>query len=656
MRRGRLPRTAILFLALALSGRATAQRESYSYISYAGSDVSLLSTASDEETARINTPVLGGDRVVTGPGSRAEIVLASGNIVRIDAKTEIRFDRMAHTYESNDERDLLYLVRGTVAVEVRDAASGDLAFRLDTDDSTVVMEGRGQLRVDAGRRGTEVWVGSGEAQVVGRGGSAVLGAGQSAAIRGTDPFEAETLDAPRDKFARFVDERSGRQSRPETQTYVGADYEYEAAVSGLEDNGLWVWASDQQRWCWRPTVTADWRPYWNGYWRWTPCGLTWVSYEPWGWLPYHYGSWYWDSLAGWVWAPDIWYSPAWVYWNYTPFWTGWCPTGYYGGKQHRRLDRKDFGPERRGMQVPNLNGRVEVSQIDQRGWNYASSARVGGRLDPARDVLRGDRVPFRTGEIGVISTAPLRIETGQAPASAAVRSAVQKISEAPVPKGSLPANEGLTAILRRDAILSPAGEQELRRSLVPLRARESLHSVPPETLLEPRLREADPARGEDWRTTLSRERVPAASKISATERQVPARDDGWRSPASSTPPDIAPRTAGPRGGDTGWRAPRPESRVRAAPPSARRTSEGDWRDATRRSASPRFETSSPGRGTPASKNEAYRPASPPPSAQRYSAPSPAPRVSNAPPAPRASAPAPAPRAAPAPQAAPPKMR
>jgi len=626
MRRGRTPSTAVLFLAAALAGPAAAQRESYSYVSYAGNDVALLSSASDEETARINTPVLGGDRVSTGAGSRAEVVLASGNIVRIDGKSEVRFDRMSRTYESDDDRDLLFVVRGSVAVDVRDAAFGEQAFRLDTEDATVVMAGRGQLRADVGRRGSEIYVMAGEAQVTGRGGSVVLHAGESAAVRGSEAFEAETFDPPRDKFARFVAERRDRRPRGDIETYVGSDLQYEAAVSGLEENGSWVYVPDYHRWCWRPTVAADWRPYSLGYWRWTPSGLTWVSYEPWGWLPYHYGDWCWDSLAGWVWIPDSFYAPAWVYWDYTPSWTGWCPMGYYHHPRHHPVHKTVYGADGSGRQIQNFRGRVEISQVDQRGWNYASSTRLGGRLDPSRDIVRGEHLPFRPGETGIISTAPLKIDKGSGSASAAVRDAIGKISEAPVSRSSLPVNEGLTAILRRDASLTPAAEQELRRSLVPLRSRETLRPVSPETLVLPRAAEAAPARGDDWRTTTSRSRTAGRTEISTSRRPEPVKEDGWRSPASTAPRDIAPRTAGPQGSDTGWRAPRPGSRDRAVSPSTSRTSGNDWREAP----SPRHEA-------PAPRYEAPHQAPAPPPAPYVSAPAPAPAPQVAP-APRGDAP------------------
>src|SRR5450759_4360902 len=83
-------------------GRADAQREGYTYLSYVQPDVSLISKAEDDSAARINMPVLSGDSLVTGVGSRAEAVLADGNVVRVDGYTDFRFERMAHTYESDD--------------------------------------------------------------------------------------------------------------------------------------------------------------------------------------------------------------------------------------------------------------------------------------------------------------------------------------------------------------------------------------------------------------------------------------------------------------------------------------------------------------------------------------------------------------------------
>ncbi|MEO0230804.1 MAG: DUF6600 domain-containing protein, partial [candidate division WOR-3 bacterium] len=59
-------------------------------------------------------------------------------------------------------------------------------------------------------------------------------------------------------------------------------------------------------------------------------GWVWVSYEPWGWIPYRYGSWMYVSGYGWVWIPGGTFAGAWVEWYYGPDWIGWAPVDYYG--------------------------------------------------------------------------------------------------------------------------------------------------------------------------------------------------------------------------------------------------------------------------------------------------------------------------------------
>lgn len=522
MRPVRLPVPAALLLGALLAAPAGAQRESYSYVSYAGSDVSLLSTAADEETARINTPVLSGDRIVTGGSSRAEVVLASGNVVRMDAQTDLRFDLMSFTYESNDERDLLFLLRGGVVAEIRTPQGGERAFRLDTDDATIVVEGRSVARVDAGSRGTEVHVVAGEVEVTGRVGSVVLREGEYALVRGDEDIDTGEAAQPRDRLARFVDERRNRPASGGAASWVSPDYDYEASLAAFDENGSWVYAPSYDRWCWRPSVSADWRPYSHGYWRWVPSGLTWVSYEPWGWLPYHFGTWCREPAFGWVWLPGTAYAPAWVWWSYTPKWVGWCPIGYTGAGGHGSpwTSRATDGLSR----LPRVRGRVDPARIDPNGWNYAPLHRIGRRLDPSRDVVRGERLPLRPGDTAIVSTSPLRIDRSAVPLSIAVREALQRAAETG-PRRTLTVDEGLTSLLRRDTSRAPAG-------------------------------------GADWRGTRAAGdlRVP----VDATPRRRPALEGGWRSPASQKPSEVTPRRADrPAPTDTGWRAPRRESPSRS---------------------------------------------------------------------------------------------
>jgi hypothetical protein len=77
---------------------------------------------------------------------------------------------------------------------------------------------------------------------------------------------------------------------------------------------------------WKPNVAQDWRPFSYGHWDYTAPDWTWVSYEPFGWIVYHYGNWLDSGVYGWVWIPSSGsWSPATVDWvSYDDF-VGWAP-------------------------------------------------------------------------------------------------------------------------------------------------------------------------------------------------------------------------------------------------------------------------------------------------------------------------------------------
>lgn len=108
----------------------------------------------------------------------------------------------------------------------------------------------------------------------------------------------------------------------------------------LASYGEWVWVDGLGR-VWRPSVAASWRPYTNGRWVWTSAGWTWVSYEPWGYLPHHFGSWAY-SAYGWVWTPGWDYSPANVVWLGHGDWIGWYPCAPRGWSHAARSYRHGY--------------------------------------------------------------------------------------------------------------------------------------------------------------------------------------------------------------------------------------------------------------------------------------------------------------------------
>src|SRR5262249_35013722 len=68
--------------------------------------------------------------------------------------------------------------------------------------------------------------------------------------------------------------------------------------SVLAGYGRWVDVPRYGR-CWTPWhVTATWRPFTRGEWIWTDAGWTWASYEPYGWMVYHYGNWHYEPAYG----------------------------------------------------------------------------------------------------------------------------------------------------------------------------------------------------------------------------------------------------------------------------------------------------------------------------------------------------------------------
>lgn len=107
----------------------------------------------------------------------------------------------------------------------------------------------------------------------------------------------------------------------EARVSVSFDFFFDA----LSPYGEWIEVGDYGT-CWRPSITdPDWRPYSDGYWSYTDGGWTWVSYEDFGGIVYHYGRWVDVEGEGWCWVPDEEWAPAWVSWRTSDDYIGWAP-------------------------------------------------------------------------------------------------------------------------------------------------------------------------------------------------------------------------------------------------------------------------------------------------------------------------------------------
>jgi hypothetical protein len=219
------------------------------------------------------------------------------------------------------------LLSGNVQLIVAADSLGDELPRVETPNATIYPQYFGSYRLTADAGYSQVVVRSGTAQMVTDNGSWKVKADEEAVIDNRNPdHQAEVREAGAfdslERWGRQLDDEYASADQP-----ASVDDNLRYAAAPLNRYGSWVNVEGASYW--RPTVDADWRPYWQGRWIYTPSGLTWVSSEPWGWVPFHYGSW--DNLPGygWVWQPGSVWSPAWVYWYWGSDYTGWCPTGYY---------------------------------------------------------------------------------------------------------------------------------------------------------------------------------------------------------------------------------------------------------------------------------------------------------------------------------------
>ncbi|MDR3611354.1 MAG: hypothetical protein P4L27_12380 [Ignavibacteriaceae bacterium] len=117
----------------------------------------------------------------------------------------------------------------------------------------------------------------------------------------------------------------GQNNNYQDNSYQNNSTYPEYNVDDLNQYGYWQDVYPYGR-CWRPSVVADWTPFTNGHWAYDGSNWVWVSYEPFGWIVYHYGNWENTPDYGWVWIPsDDQWSPARVQWFDYGDQVGWAP-------------------------------------------------------------------------------------------------------------------------------------------------------------------------------------------------------------------------------------------------------------------------------------------------------------------------------------------
>jgi len=248
-----------------------------------------------------NWPVASGDRLRTGAGARAELRIGSLT-VRLGADAELWLQRL-------DEKALvLHLEAGTLALRLP-AVDGD-AFgpvELSTREGRWLPQRPGSYRLDRQFDATQATAWQGEWRFDGRDSQLVVPAGRRAdlwldgsgsATPGRTRFAWAGVE--RDDFADWVARDERLDDAPVTARHVPPGM---TGWQDLDRHGDWV-SDPEVGSLWQPRLLAPgWAPFQDGRWAWVaPWGWTWIDAAPWGFAPFHYGSWL--VIGGrWSWSP-----------------------------------------------------------------------------------------------------------------------------------------------------------------------------------------------------------------------------------------------------------------------------------------------------------------------------------------------------------------
>ncbi|MEW5977403.1 MAG: DUF6600 domain-containing protein [Acidobacteriota bacterium] len=270
--------------------------------------------------AQANMPLVEGDSLATGPGSRAELQLDYSNLVRIGQSSQVRLASLGNrAFRFQLERGIL------TYSELR---GGEADVDIETPLMTIRPAKNGRYRVEmSDLNEAVVTVQEGEAEVASAAGKETLKKGRRMIVRGADQgVETRVVKAEgRDDWDEWNVRRDQQLKESNAYRYVSR------SIYGAEDldgYGRWAYVPSYGS-CWFPSVPVGWAPYRAGRWLWLDYyGWSWLSYDPWGWAPYHYGRWFFDASYGWGWYPGSYYS-----YHY------WKPAlvAFFGYSSHRGL-------------------------------------------------------------------------------------------------------------------------------------------------------------------------------------------------------------------------------------------------------------------------------------------------------------------------------
>ncbi len=253
------------------------------------------------QPAFTNIPITTGTRIKSGTGL-AEVEFEDNSTLRIAPDSELRFTELGRSATGATltrvtlEKGMVYVTR---------AKTPGAFFVLAAGESTLRPSAGSHLRLDIASSPATLSVLNGTVDFTGPTGSTTVAKKQTLVLGDIDhpaiEIVAKVSPAPFDSWDKQGDDY---QKRYATAAFSGGS----GALFGSSDLNYYGSFADMPG-CgslWRPYfASASWSPFAVGTLAMYPgAGYSFISPYPWGWLPFHSGSWQQCGAAGWGWSPN----------------------------------------------------------------------------------------------------------------------------------------------------------------------------------------------------------------------------------------------------------------------------------------------------------------------------------------------------------------
>lgn len=371
-------------------------------------------------TTSINMPLMSGDRIWVPETGRTEIQFLGGSYIRADKNTALDITRLNRDSEGNITQ--VAVTRGRTYIYCNGSSGSTSVFQVDTPLISAMAYNSAIFDVSVYEDGyTEISVIKGTVFVEGQSASTKVNMGYMISVS-ADRYAKLSARRSNDGWLSWNVSRDSLIARAGTSiNYLPSSlYDY---GSDFDRHGRWVHTADYG-YVWSPRVTvATWAPYSDGRWVWRNHDYIWVSYEPWGWVPYHYGRWGFGVGIGWFWVPpavnDVFWGPGFVAWINTPTYVSWVPLApreiYYGHGHYGRHSVNVTKVNIKNINVTNvyLNAKVAHAVRVVHHDTFVKGKRVKVTNAPANPFISGLMVSAGRPSVKQVNHSPLPLKVVQ---------------------------------------------------------------------------------------------------------------------------------------------------------------------------------------------------------------------------------------------------